>query len=710
LTAERYDVVVVSGSSGGVGAAVGAGRLGMRVALVEDTPTVGGMLASGISNIDTFSFESLSGLFEEFRQRVQEHYRPLEATDPIFRAAPHPSRHVDGRSRQANDFDRGGRWEPHVADRLFKEILAELPNVTVLYNRAAVDVVKVGRRVVGVVTERLRGSWAHAPIEAGDRRVLLGRVVVDATHEADVAAWAGAPYRVGREARSPLEPHAGEIRFFNQTGEIMPGSSGRQDRAVVSYGLRLTVKRHEPAGDLSHMLAEPPPGYDRHAYAAHGYRGRQTMPNGKAEVNANPIGNELQELNWAWPEASREERGRLAETYRNHALGFLYFLQREGGMPELGLPSDEYVDNGNVPYRVFVREARRIEGEATMTEADVNPFVLGNGLIPPLRTDSVAVGHYAIDSKPVQSKTDLSTPDKGAGDFFIANPMAPFQVPYGAIVPKQVDGLLVPVGLSATHVAFSAVRMDPTWTVTGQAAGIAAALSVRARCRIRDVDLPSLQRELIRQRCRLMFYWDLPLDHPAFGAIQWLSVRGVVRGYPDRLVRPDQPLTRAELAALLVRWAGLWPSVSEVHFTDLPHHHWAFREVETLHDRGALAALGVEPLWPSHGGYDWARHQGFSWSGPQRAFVPEAPATWRELTAALRDLVEEPDGAEASDWAGWAEAALGRSELGQPYVGATREDGALTRGGACALLAALSDAAPIDSFADKRKKEEGWTW
>src|SRR5215213_8109207 len=82
---ENFDVVVVGGSSGGIGAAIGAARVGVRVALIEDTPVLGGMLANGISNIDSYSYESQCGLFEEFREAVFNHYEPLMATDPFFK-------------------------------------------------------------------------------------------------------------------------------------------------------------------------------------------------------------------------------------------------------------------------------------------------------------------------------------------------------------------------------------------------------------------------------------------------------------------------------------------------------------------------------------------------------------------------------------------------------------------------------------------------
>lgn len=676
----QFDVVVVGGSSGAVGAALGAARPGATVALIEDTPVLGGYLANGISNIDTYSLASLGGVFEEFRQAVIAHYRPVMETDPAFQGATGMPRHVDGRSHQDNAARDGGRWQPHVADRLLKQLVAREPTIRVFYGRGATGVLMRGRRVVGVVTERLRGPSAHSLVHEGDRLIFHGDVVVDATHEADVAAWAGAAYRVGREPRSRLEPHAGEIRFFNRTAEILPGSSGRQDRAIVSSGVRLTIKHFPEAAGGAHLLAAPP-GYDARRYVHAGFGGRVSHPGGTTEMNVNPIGNEDQEANLDWPEATREARARMFAHYKHQALGFLYYLQTERGLRHLGLADEEYVDHGHVPYRLFVREARRIVGEATMTEADVNPFLTGTGLTPPRRRDSVAIGHYPIDSKAVRRKRDLATPDKGEGDFFLVNPAAPFQVPFGALVPQDVDGLLVPVALSATHVAFSAVRMDPTWVATGQAAGIAAALSVRARRPVRDVDLDVLQRELVRQRCKLFFYWDLPDRHSAFAPVQLLSARGLVSGYLDRTCRPDAPLTRAECAALVVRALDVWPSVSGVHFPDVPYHHWAFRAVETLCDRGALGPFGVQPLWPQAGPYAAGAHSGFSAAELREPFVPDAPVTWAELRAVLAALGV---GEVAGSWA---------QDEGGPGIAASMDqvDQLVTRGEACRVIASLRD-------------------
>jgi hypothetical protein len=647
---KNFDVVVVGGSSGAFGAAIGAARSGASVVLIEDTPVLGGMLSNGISNIDCFSYQSLSGVFDEFRTKVKAYYRPLMATDPIFKSAkkplvsqksgieqPRPSNAFESRARQTNEAVQGGRWEPHVADQLFKEMAANYPNLSIYYNRFATGVIKDKNKVVGVVTN----SKENQAI------TFSGKVIIDATHEADVAAWAGASYRVGREARSKEEPHAGEIYFYNNSGEIIPGGSGRQDQGIVSYGIRLCIQYYDPSKGSGHIIKRPPPGYNaamyEHALFGSGDAFDPSMPNMKTEMNKNPIGNELQEVNWTWPEASRTEREKLYAFYKNHALGFLYYLQHERGVKNIGLPSDEFADNGNIPYRVFVREARRIVGEVTLNESDINPFISDSPtLTPTFQSKSIAVGHYPIDSKPVRQKRDITTPDKGEGDFFLSNVVSPFQVPYGAIVPKGVDGLLVPVALSATHVAFSAIRMDPTWTVLGQAAGIAAGISVRTGIPVGELDVSEIQAELLRQKCKLVFYWDVPADHPHFTDIQIAAIKGWTKPQVSHDFYPDSLLTRSQAAQLLVNAFGLWTSVSNIHFSDLDYRHTDFRAVETLFDLGVLTAFGVETRWSQAGGYG-GKKDGFDHSKSNfGSFYPDQPVTPTEFLDLIRLIKKDP--------------------------------------------------------------------
>jgi hypothetical protein len=626
---KQFDLVVVGGSSGGFGAALAAGRMGVHVALVEDTPVLGGMLSNGISNIDSFSYESLSGIFEEFRLRVKDYYAKNDPADPIFRGKSHPATSLDGRSQQSNLPQEGGRWEPHVAAQIFRDMMAACSNVEVFYNQIPTGVVMSGKRILGVTA---RGK-------DGRDTSFLGKVVIDATHEGDIAAWAGVPYSIGREARSALEPHAGSIFYFDWTGEMLPGSIGKQDRSIPSSGYRLTVKNYATAGEKAPLIRQAPPGYKAEDYFAAGdYKFFQSVPRNKTEFNVNPVGSELPGANWDWPELKPLERSALKDKYRNHALGYLYYLQHDRGHTEIGLSLDDYTDNSNVPYRMFLREGRRIHGEVTMTEADINPFVLGRGLTLPFRTDSIGIGHYPIDAKATREKTDLSTPDKGDGDFFLANAAQPFQIPYGSVVPQKVDNLLVPVALSATHVAFSAIRMDPTWMELGQAAGTAAALSLKEHTKVRNVSLSALQTSLLQQHCRLVFFWDVPLTEPYFIAIDRFSLLAEIDGGDQREFRPEAPLTRSTLASWMVRAQHLTPSVSNQHFKDVPWTHANFREIETLYDAGQLSALGVEAQWPKFVPYSQEKFGGFGQSRAFTDFHPEQIVLWAELLNTLHAL------------------------------------------------------------------------
>ena len=223
LPSQRFDVVIVSGSASGVGAAIGAARLGVNVALIEDTPVLGGMLSNGIANTDTYSVEALSGIYREFTDKVREYYLPIVASDPLFklhirRYLPPALEHTRASIAKGElttsgvmDPDEGGRWEPHVADLILKRMIAQYGNVKVFYKRHATQIIQEGNRVAGVVTYAGSRPNAYAPSQPGCGIIFYGDVIIDATHEGDLAAWAGAPHRVGREPRS-LYPRQRRVR------------------------------------------------------------------------------------------------------------------------------------------------------------------------------------------------------------------------------------------------------------------------------------------------------------------------------------------------------------------------------------------------------------------------------------------------------------------------------------------------------------------
>jgi hypothetical protein len=661
VVAERFDVVIIGGSSAGIGAAIGAGRLGVSVALIEDTPVLGGMLANGISNIDAYSRASMSGVFEEFRQKVKAHYAAYHAADPKlaskrarFLADPKDKplsdiRPIDPGSYWGNDPGEGGVWEPQVADQVFKAMLKPYPNVKVFYRRFATGIIRVNHRIVGVISQEASESYAYAPAREGSKKVFYGSAFVDATHEGDVAAWAGAPYRVGREPRTLQEPHAGEIYVQEQTAELVAGSNGRQDAAPAGYVLRLGIEcDYDPAKDDSHLLKTPPPGYDRSLYTdikvdpkRNACLGETALPNRQVEWNGSEFRAGLDGWYWKWPEATREVRRKMYEAYKSVALGYLYYLQTELGYRHLGLPKNAWPENGHVPYRVFTREGRRIIGDELLTEENVNAFLGSDGLRPPLFRNSIALAHYPIDAKPVEPKGDNSTPEMlGNGNMYLTGVTTATQIPYGAILPRNVEGLLVPTALSATHVAFSSIRQDPFWVVIGQAAGISAALSAREKITPRKLPVDELQAELLKQNCKLVYLRDVDTAHPQFQSIQRLALRGIVMERQDRTFGPDEPLTRSDAASILAKAFELWPSVTHSHFNDVAYTHPAFQAIETLCDNGMLEPLGFIPLWRKRGAFDPKRDVGYQAMQAYGNFEPDKPVTGAEFAALIRAIKE----------------------------------------------------------------------
>lgn len=506
----RYDVVVLGATPGGIAAAVAAGRAGRSVLLVSYHRHVGGMMTSGLGKSDIEHRAMIGGLFREFVERVYTHYVGVYG---------HRHEHVV----KCRD---GYYYEPSVAEEVLTAMLEEQPTIAVLKNwRLESTGSEEGRLTNVQIVER----------ESGEVRTVSGLVFIDATYEGDLYAAAGAQFRLGREARSEFdEPHAGVIYVDYRDKRILPGSTGAADDALPAYTYRLCLTS-DP--DNAFPLTEPPPGYDRGRYLGYfddlkagrldapksfkpgrGYNPKHfgtlvralsvtEIPNRKYDVNINPrpLGFPFPELNRGYVEGDEVQRGRIRRDHRNLALGLLWFLQHDPQVPEahrrlaaeLHLPRDEFVDNGHFPFQLYVREARRLVGEYTLTEHDITGD--GSDKTPRSHSDSIAVGEFPIDSFPCRLRQpgDAVVLEGYLG--MLDHITRPYEIPYRIMTPKRIDGLIVPVAASTTHVGFSSIRMEPTWMALGQAAGTAADLAVELGVRPRDVPIPTLQERLLRQ-------------------------------------------------------------------------------------------------------------------------------------------------------------------------------------------------------------------
>lgn len=548
----HYPLVVVGGTASGVGAAVTAAREGVTVALLEQTNRLGGMISNGVSLTDMRNPARSNGLFEEFRRAVQQYYGT----------------------------GNGMAYEPRVANMLIKGIVAQYPNIHVYFRVRPVKVTRQNGRIRAVVVQDLR---------TGRKATFEGDLFIDATHEGDIAAWGGAPFRVGREPRSPEEPHAGHIYYDRANDRILPGSTGKGDKRIPSYAILLAVKDYGQGADKT---IPQPPFYNKENYIhtppwektwAYLY-GR--FPGGKFEINQHPQGSNLPGINYDYPTASWKRRDEIAERYRWHALGYLYYIQTELGLKNIGLAEDEYRDSGNVPPQLYVREARRIMGHVLMNQSDVWKAR------ERLRPDSIAIGDYPMDSHAVQPKTDWSSPDMGEGEFWLVAYTPWYQVPFGILLPLRLRNVLVSTAVSATHVAYGTLRMEPVRMNMGQAAGAAAALALRYDTEPKRIPSRLVQETLLRNGVYLYWFPDVTAETRGFRAIQYLAARGY---FPEERFEPDKMLTRADA----VRW--LWYRLKQggfptniarpaVPYTDLPGDHPARQAVE-----GLVAAGIIQP-------------------------------------------------------------------------------------------------------------------
>ena len=599
--ARDYDVAVIGGTPAGIAAAIAAGRAGKTVVLIEQSPVLGGMLSSGVIRLDDLYVESNSGVMEEFRQRVKTYHRTKLAEDPLVKA------HLTRDPRFPWNVAEGRAWEPHTAARIYAEIVAEVGAVTTCFNEVAVDVEMKENRVTGVITQD-RDNQGNL----GKKQAYTAKVIIDATYETDLAAFANVPFRIGREARSEEEPHAGRIytNFFRGVpgalkATILPESTGEADDRSQAFTYRLTGKDYGRP-DHPYRIKEPPPNYDPAKYRWNS-NNKPIIPNRKFDLLGISWGGDLTGYGTRWVLADWKERVKIERIFRNYDLGWLYYIQTEGGSPNIGIPDDEFMDNNNVPYRLYVRQGRRIEGLYTLKESDMHKDLRGNGLRGPLNPNSVAIGVYGIDSHNVQGPTTRKEPRSGEGaaegTLHLFDVTGPYQIPYGVMVPEQHHGILFPVGISSTHVAMCTVRMEPVWSSLGQAAGVAAALAVNHDLELGKVPVSQIQDELLKQGCVLFFYTDLPRDAPAFEAVQKLSLLGAIANNdPDRFhsngpstsltdlnkkayrFRPKELVTRSEFARMVVKGLRIPLSITAAHFSDVPRGHPAFQYIETLYD------------------------------------------------------------------------------------------------------------------------------
>jgi hypothetical protein len=565
----QYDLVIVGGTPGGIMSGIAAARQGKTSVILERTSHIGGLPANGLGATDIATRGSTTGLFAEFIQRVKEHYVKKYGAD----------------SKQVKDCSDGFHFEPSVGEIVLEQMLAEHKDkITVLkmrqFDAEDKNITMKDNRIEKILI-----------LNRDSKKIeeYTGKIFVDATYEGDLGAAARVPFRLGREGRDEFnEPGAGRVYKY-WGGPEGEGSTFQGDNAVQSYNYRLCLTNNPS----NRVEVKRPVKYNREEFVSlieDVWTGRHTgtmmqnitadmleenrkhiakgnpskipgdvwgiaritnmvsLPNDKTDANNQHmafISTDLPEENWAWPTSSWEWRDTFAQRLRDYIQGLVWFAQNDKALPEhfrkaakeWGFAKDEYTDNDNFPRQVYVREGRRFEGVYFFTAADAIPVAAGAR--PPVHSTSITASHYALDSHAVRKRE----PNKIHLDGFLSYPSDVYTVPYGVMVPKTIDNLLLPVPVSGSHIGFSTLRMEPCWMALGQAAGVAAALAIDQQMKVRNVNVLDMQKLLLDQNATLMYFKDVTPVDKNFKMVQHMGLQGYLPDWEARLNDPADQKT-----------------------------------------------------------------------------------------------------------------------------------------------------------------------
>lgn len=481
---EKVDVCVYGGTSAGVIAAYTAKMMGRSVLLIEPGKHLGGLSSGGLGYTDIGNKYAIRGLSLDFYRRIGKHYGKFEQW--IF--------------------------EPHVAESLFQDYISRA-KVKVLYNQ----------RITGAT--KVKGKITNIQLENGVS--VDAKMYIDCSYEGDLLAKAGVSFIVGREANSDYGETYNGVQLqdghqfpdgidpYKTPGNPASGllwgispatlkATGSGDKYVQAYNYRICL-----TNDPANMVPiTQPPNYDPSRYdllarlikaqpqkvTFNDYFIVSRMPNSKTDINnRNGFSTDMIGMNYDYPTADYATRAKIIQQHEDYTKGLLYFFISDPRVPEplrasiskWGYPKDEYTDNGNWSPQLYIREARRMVGQYVMTQANCT----GKEVVK----DAVGMAAYTMDSHNTQ-RLVVNGMVKNEGNVEVGG-FPPYPVGYSALVPKTADcsNLLVPVCLSATHIAYGSIRMEPVFMALAQATAIAADLAITNRQTVQQVSAAKIR-------------------------------------------------------------------------------------------------------------------------------------------------------------------------------------------------------------------------
>ncbi len=539
---KSYDIVIYGGTSAGITAAIQSSRMNKSVLLIEPTSRIGGLTTGGLGATDIGNKKAIGGISKEFYQNIKKYYEKPENWN---------WQNPDEYEQSRNDKNEDTMWtfEPSAALKVYQEMMRP-EKIDLVYNERLnreSGVKKQGQKIV--------------EIEMESGRKFKGKMFIDATYEGDLMAAAGVSYTYGRESNKQYgetlngvqanklgltlkgaisrnnlhhnfidgvdpyivkgDPSSGLLPFIEKG---KPGIDGHADKGIQAYCFRMTLtdvpenripfKKPDNYNELDYELLF------RNYEAADGaledmyYYGESVvpwintpMPNRKTDTNNQKgFSTDFIGQNHDYPEASYAEREKIIERHRDYQQGLMWTLAYHPRTPEKvraiasqwGTCKDEYEREDGWQQQLYIREARRMVSDYVMTQRNCEGLDVA--------TDGISMAGYGMDSHQVKRYVDVNGYVQNEGNVE-ARGMPPYPVSYRSIVPKaeECNNLLVPVCVSATHIAFGSIRMEPVFMVLGQSAATAASLAIDSNVDIQNVDYTTLRNTLLKDKQILVY-------------------------------------------------------------------------------------------------------------------------------------------------------------------------------------------------------------
>jgi len=531
---KKYDVVIYGGTSAGIVSAIQTARMGKSVVIIEPTHRLGGLTTGGLGQTDIGNKHVIGGISREFYQNIRKYY-----DDPKNWKWQDRNEYLDeGQTRTEKGEDAMWTFEPSAALKVYDQMLSG-EKIDIVYGEKL-------NRESGVT---IKGSRIES-IEMEKGAIFTGKMFIDATYEGDLMAAAGISYRVGRESNREygetlngvqankisatlkwtLSRNAYNHNFIDRVDPYVvkgdptsgllpyitegpPGVDGEGDDKIQAYCFRMTLTDHPD----NRIPFKKPENYDELNYellfrnyeADNGSEVNQlpwinsSMPNRKTDTNnRRGFSTDFIGQNYDYPEASYEEREKIVQAHREYQQGLMWTLAYHPRIPEKvrnavsrwGTCKDEYdKESGGWQEQLYIREARRMLSDYVMTQKNCE----GIDIIE----DPVGMGAYGMDSHHIQRYVDVNGFIQNEGNVE-AHGFSPYPISYRSIAPKkeECNNLLVPVCVSATHIAFGSIRMEPVFMVLGQSAATAACQAIEEGVAVQDINYPALQNTLLKDK------------------------------------------------------------------------------------------------------------------------------------------------------------------------------------------------------------------